>query len=54
MSSKNKKDRLEFGKILEEISYLAYEYRGRKIKSNTFCINESITEISPKYNPQNY
>ena len=47
MSINNKKDRFEF-------DYLTSKSREKRIKSNTFCIHESITGISPKYNPHHY
>ena len=53
MSNKNRIDRLDFVKFLQENAYLTSGLRGRKLRSNIFFTDESFIEISPKYNPHN-
>ena len=53
LRNKNRKYRLDFGKFIQEYAYLTSRARERKIKLNIFIKDESIIEISPKYNPQN-
>ena len=52
LRNKNRKDRLNFNKFIQENAYLTSRTRERKLRWNIFFKGDSIMEISPKYNPQ--
>ena len=52
MRNKNRKDKLNFNKFIQENAYLTSRARERRLGSNIFFKDESIIEISLKYNSQ--